>query len=60
MPDISMCKDETCTLKETCYRFKAFPNPYRQSYSNFKQNEDKTCDYYWEDKYLNKQNDGKS
>ena len=32
MPDISMCKGEDCTIKETCYRFKATPNEYRQSY----------------------------
>ena len=34
MPDIAMCKGGECTMKETCYRFKAAPNEYRQSYFN--------------------------
>ena len=47
MPDISMCDNIQCTLKETCYRFKAIPNKHKQSYAPFKPNqgEDK-CDYY--------------
>lgn len=49
MPDISMCQNQFCTLKENCYRFKATPNEFRQSYGVFTQNEDKTCDYFWED-----------
>lgn len=32
MPDITMCLGYTCRVKEKCYRFKAVPNPYRQSY----------------------------
>ncbi len=35
MPDITMCSGEGCELKETCYRYKAIPNEYRQSF--FKQ-----------------------
>ena len=46
MPDISMCLNITCPLKETCYRFKATPNEYKQSYAGFKPKEDGTCDYY--------------
>jgi len=36
MPDISMCNNQECPLKEKCYRYKAEPNPYRQSYGDFK------------------------
>lgn len=32
MPDITMCKGAGCPHKEACYRFKATPSPYRQSY----------------------------
>lgn len=36
MPDISMCYGRNssglCELREECYRHKAEPNPYRQSY----------------------------
>ncbi len=32
MSDITMCKDIKCPLKDKCYRFTAFVNPYRQSY----------------------------
>jgi hypothetical protein len=51
MPDISMCKTDTCPLKEACYRFMVKPNPWRQAYSDFKWSEDNegkvTCDHYW-------------
>jgi hypothetical protein len=36
MPDISMCSNSTCPLREQCYRFTAVPNEYRQSYGTFK------------------------
>lgn len=45
MPDISMCRNNLCPLKESCYRFKANPSSY-QSYADFKY--DKGCNYYWE------------
>jgi len=48
MPDISMCKSESCTLKDSCYRYKATPNPYAQSYGDFSQDENKKCDDYLE------------
>ena len=48
MPDISMCQNQDCKLKETCYRFKAVPNEHRQSYSDFKPDKDGNCKYYWE------------
>jgi len=48
MPDISMCDNQVCTLKETCYRFKAKPCEFMQTYGVFKQEKDNTCEYYWE------------
>jgi hypothetical protein len=50
MPDISMCMNEECPLKEECYRFTVQPNKYRQSYGNFKPNEEGQCVYYWNNK----------
>lgn len=51
MPDIAMCKGETCTLKETCYRFLAKPNEYQTYLINppieTLPNGDHKCDYYW-------------
>lgn len=35
MPDISMCRHQTCPLRGKCYRWRAVPNPFRQSYSGF-------------------------
>lgn len=35
MPDISLCKNESCPLKDNCYRYTATPNEHRQSYSVF-------------------------
>jgi hypothetical protein len=32
MADITMCKGNYCPLKESCYRYTAKPNEYRQSY----------------------------
>jgi len=51
MTDISICKNDRCTLKETCYRFKAIPNKQWQLYSEFKQKKDKTCDFYYKINY---------
>ena len=35
MPDIAMCQNENCPIKEGCYRFTATPDAYRQSYAKF-------------------------
>lgn len=44
--DISLCKNEKCSLKETCFRYKTVSKRNYQSYTNFKQNEDGSCDFY--------------
>ena len=52
MPDISMCRNETCPLRMTCYRFIAKADPWGQTYSDFQWTEDNegkvTCDSYWD------------
>jgi hypothetical protein len=35
MPDISMCTNEECPLKETCYRYNATPSEFMQAYAKF-------------------------
>ena len=35
MPDITMCENSSCPLKQGCFRYMAKPSEYRQSYSNF-------------------------
>ena len=47
MPDITMCKDNKCPKKETCYRFKAAPSHY-QSYFLDTPREGKDCKLYIE------------
>lgn len=49
MPDISMCADTECKLRETCYRNEASgtrPNGRRQSWFVKLPNED-GCTMYW-------------
>ena len=35
MADITMCVGTECPLRETCYRYTAKVNPYRQSFADF-------------------------
>jgi hypothetical protein len=62
MSDISKCEGTNCPLKETCFRFKAKSNEFRQSYLTEVpyDHENNSCDEYWEVKekdlrYLNQQ-----
>jgi len=43
MPDITMCQNKNCSSHNECYRFTAAPNPFRQSYANFKPDENGQC-----------------
>lgn len=51
-----MCTGENCPLKETCYRYTAFPNQWGQSYYvNVPYNEEKKeCEEYRENYENNK------
>jgi len=55
MSDITMCKGQmleiTCQRKESCYRFTAIPNEYRQSYYSvapliIDENKQQQCSHY--------------
>lgn len=35
MPDICMCVNLYCEVREDCYRYLAIPNEYRQCYADF-------------------------
>lgn len=52
MPDISMCADVKCTLRMNCFRYRAVPNPFRQSYSTFESTGIEgiaaECSHYWD------------
>lgn len=44
MPDITMCTNSSCQVKEACYRWIAIPNSHWQSYASFDgPNEDAAC-----------------
>lgn len=45
MPDIAICTNATCTMKESCYRFMADPSDFRQAYADFEQDENGECPY---------------
>lgn len=47
MPDISMCTDHGCSLRDKCYRYTATPGMW-QTYAGFSQDEDGNCDYFWD------------
>jgi hypothetical protein len=49
-PDIAMCLGTDCPHKESCYRYKAKPNEYRQSYFSVAPIKDGKCDMYWGEK----------
>lgn len=48
MPDITMCKGNDCQLKQNCYRYKAEPSKYYQTYFSKEPNDGLECKYYWE------------
>jgi hypothetical protein len=48
MPDITMCNGNYCELSSTCYRYKAEPSKYMQSYFIKEPNDGLECEYYWE------------
>lgn len=56
-----MCQGINCNIKDNCYRFKAKPSEFRQSWFCESPNIDKNnCDYYWEIiKPIHKLNGGK-
>jgi len=63
MADITMCKDEECDKRETCYRYIAPPTPNWQSMFMNSPRFNDNCDRYWEatkyeiNNYEERQND---
>jgi hypothetical protein len=55
MPDITMCQGNDCPLKKTCYRHKATPSKFRQSYFIEAPYKDENCSHYWEIEMSSKQ-----
>lgn len=43
MPDISMCLNKSCSVKDNCYRFRSVANEINQSYSDFKEKDKDKC-----------------
>lgn len=54
MPDISMCINEECPLKQLCYRYTAPADEIYQAYGDFKYGINKNgipeCDHFWDNK----------
>lgn len=58
MPDITMCCNYYCPLKKQCYRYRAVPDQYRQSFAMFRSHTvaklsdpakyETTCDHFWQ------------
>ena len=46
MSDITICNNNECELKVNCYRYRAIPSDFMQSYSNFNSENNKDCEYY--------------
>lgn len=47
MSDITLCKNQDCSLSHDCWRFNAPPD-INQSYADYNQDEDGRCDAYWD------------
>lgn len=52
--DITLCKENRCSLKENCLRFKGKPNELYQSYFFGELPIDGTCEFYYPIKKENK------
>ena len=46
MPDISMCGGKGCNVRQSCYRYRAVPSKFMQSYARFDDDAAK-CTHYW-------------
>lgn len=54
MPDISLCNNFTCPLRNNCYRATSVPSEYMQSYAVFNLNADGTCNWFWDNEEYKK------
>ncbi len=61
MPDICMCKGEGCSAREHCYRYKATPCEFRQSYFVNSPIEGGKCVHFWPtNEFLEREKDSES
>lgn len=47
MSDITMCLNDGCPKRESCYRYIAEEDAYAQSYCNFKYDDENGCKWFW-------------
>ena len=47
MSDITMCQDNECPHRDTCYRKLAQANPYRQAFFTTSPRDGEKCTHYW-------------
>lgn len=45
MPDITLCKDETCKIKKDCYRYTAIPGEYQSYFMNSPRKNSDKCEF---------------
>jgi len=50
MPDITMCHGDDCPLKNKCYRYTAYADPYGQSIFTEIHYKDGKCNHFWDNK----------
>lgn len=54
MVDVTLCVNNHCPLRDKCYRYRAIPDKYWQSYSKFEPHTNTgwkdgfECDYFWQ------------
>lgn len=54
MVDVTLCMNNHCPLRDKCYRYRAIPDKYWQSYSKFEPHKSTgwkggyECDYFWQ------------
>lgn len=48
MPDISLCVNSRCPVRDKCYRYLAKPSGVNQSYCHFQHEKDRPCEDFLE------------
>lgn len=51
MPEITMCSNNRCLLRDKCYRYRAIPNTHNQRYEHFHYFSGQgkpECTYFWD------------
>lgn len=48
MPDIAMCPGIQCETKNNCYRYRAKPEEFGQTYADFRPDKEGICTRFWD------------